>query len=204
MPTASLKSRIDKLFNAMGTAARPSDPAIRGILSQWSAIAESLESEQSTVEAEKKITALEATVKELQTVLEAEKVQSKAQLDYADAQLKQLQGTLEAAKEEIRRAQQKDDENEPLSLLDSEILFLLDRSGQTLEENLAVHLKAGIWAIRNAIEDLRVAGLLTTEYDPNNDEEVRSNPLCGLTKKGKAWLVRNRSAGDSAVGIADF
>ena len=118
MSTATLKSRIDKLINDIGGLHRPGPVDIKNRLVAFSHLAEALESGQSAVESEQKITAMEATIKDLE-----------AKFSGAGVQVEKLQSALEAARDEIRRIQADEDENEPVSSAEAGILYALDKFG---------------------------------------------------------------------------
>jgi len=62
MPTKSLKSRIDKLINSLGGTDKPGLAEIRSELFTFARLAEALEDNQATREAEAKIAVLEAAL----------------------------------------------------------------------------------------------------------------------------------------------
>ena len=185
MVSASLKSRIDKLWNALGGKSKPDVGAIRGVLAQWSTLADELESGQSSIEAEKKIAVLEKAIVEL----EAQNKATEAKLQYAESQAVNLQSELEATRDELRRAQKQEDENEPLSTTESRILRFIDESDEALVADIAKALGVSAGIVRRGIKYLTSVELVSFE-----GEDDDSLPFYGLTKKARAWMKRERAS----------
>ena len=181
MATQTFKSRIDKLINDLGGNPKPGPIDIRNRLIKFSALAEALESGQSSIEAEQKIAALEATVNELQ-----------AKLESADAQAENLQATLDSARDDLRRIQKQEAEHEALSDIEAKILSLISSGGEGDRNFIAHHLKVSEWVAMSALRDLEESGLL-------KPQSAGLHPFLMLTKKGKAWLSKNRPPRPSAL-----
>lgn len=188
MASASLKSRIDKLINRLGETPPLTAPQIRGSLTQFSTIADALESGQSSADAD-------ARIKQLESELQAERDAREADRRNLQSQLGNLQSELDAAKKELRRAQNQEDENQPLSTLDRRILEHLDKCGADMTDFIAKAVTANEWAVRELLERLRLSGFLECDGD-----EAVGLPGFFLTKKAKAWLAKHRDSHDEPSG----
>jgi hypothetical protein len=82
----SLKARIDALFNALGGTHKPSTAKIRSELSTFASLAEALEDNQVTLEAEAKIAVLEAALEKSNT----ENANLKAKLQTSNTEIKRF------------------------------------------------------------------------------------------------------------------
>jgi DNA-binding transcriptional ArsR family regulator len=98
MPTKSLKSRIDKLINSLGGTDKPGLPEIRSELVTFAQLAEALEDNQATREAEAKIAVLEAALEKSN----AENSNLKIKLQTANAEIQRFRAERKKQEEKER------------------------------------------------------------------------------------------------------
>lgn len=172
-----LGSLLDDITNSLGKEAIP---VTKGKVVKAAFLADALESGQSAIEADQQIAILTKAITELQTQNQA----LKTQLEYSEAQSKNLHSELEAAKEDFRRAQQQDEESQPLSTLERRILEHIDGCGADMTDLISSATGAAEWAVKELIDRLRKSGFV------DGDQPI-DDGLTGffLTSKAKAWLV---------------
>ena len=98
MPTKSLKSRIDKLINSLGGTDKPGLAEIRNELFTFARLAEALEDNQATREAEAKIAVLEAALEKSN----AENSNLKIKLQTANAEIQRFRAERKKQEENER------------------------------------------------------------------------------------------------------